>query len=90
MKEFSAPGPDGIRPKILKEQKRELAKPLTILFSKSMEEGKIPYSWRKANITPIFKKGRKNNPGNYRPVPLMSIVCKLMEKIVKEALVNHL
>ena len=69
---------------------KEVSKPLSILFTKSMKEGKIPDDWRRANVTPLFKKGSKFAPGNYRPVSLTSVVCKTMERIVKEALTKHL
>ena len=69
----------------------ELAKPLAILFYKSLDHGKIPNDWRLANVSPIYKqKGSKSQPGNYRPVSLTSNVCKLMEKVVNRALSAHL
>jgi len=86
----SAAGPDGIGPKLLQKLAEEIKKPLQILFAKSMAEGIIPDDWRKANITPIFKKGAKTNPGNYRPVALTSVCGKMMERIVKEKIVEHL
>ena len=64
--------------------------PLAIIFAKSLAEGKVPDDWKSANISPIFKKGSKASAGNYRPVSLTSIVCKLMESILKDAIVDHL
>ena len=90
LKEFSAPGPDGIPAKLYIMLKDEIAAPLTILFQRSLDEGRIPDEWREANVTPIFKKGKKHNPGNYRPVCLTNIAGKIMEKVVKEAIVGHL
>jgi hypothetical protein len=46
--------------------------------------------WKAANVTPIFKKGSKADPGNYRPVSLTSVCCKLFESILRDALMNHL
>ena len=88
--EQSAPGPDTIPNKLIKETMAEVAKPLSILFNKSMRERKIPDEWRVSNIAPIYKKGPKSEPGNYRPVNLTSSVCKLMERIVKDELEVHL
>ena len=85
-----ATGPDGIPPRILKELANEIAEPLTIIMNKSMLEGKIPLIWKKANVVPIFKKGKKNIPGNYRPVSLTCVLCKVMEAIVREQIVEHL
>ena len=67
-----------------------MSEPLAILFNKSMQEGMIPNDWRKANVTPIFKKGSKFVPGNYRPVSLTSIICKTMERMMKDKLIEHL
>ena len=61
-------GPDGMHPIILRELSDVLAAPLKKLFDNTLKEGKIPQSWKRAEVKPIFKKGDKNNPGNYRPV----------------------
>ena len=63
-------GPDGIHPRVLKEMSASLNRPLYILFRCSLDNGKIPTAWRDAHVSPIFKKGSKCNPGNYRPVSL--------------------
>ena len=87
IREHSAPGPDDVTNRTL----NEIAKPLAILFTKSMENGRIPDDWRLSNVTPIYKgKGSKSQPGNYRPVGLTSSVYKLMEKVVNRELSNHL
>uniref|UniRef100_K7F0K2 Reverse transcriptase domain-containing protein n=1 Tax=Pelodiscus sinensis TaxID=13735 RepID=K7F0K2_PELSI len=52
--------------------------------------GVVPLDWRIANIVPIFKKGEKSDPGNYRPVSLTSVVCKILEKILKEKVVRDI
>ena len=50
----------------------------------------VSSDWKKANVTPIFKKGSKGDPGNYRPVSLTSVACKLMESILRDAVTDHL
>ncbi len=86
-----SPGVDKHHPRILKELREQLVTPLTMLFRNSMEEGFLPPVWRRANITPIYKsKGSKTSPNNYRPVSLTSILCKLLESIVKDHIINHL
>ena len=63
-----SPGPDNIHPKLLKNASKSLASPLKALFDHSLLEGSIPSEWKCAEIRPIFKKGDKTQPGNYRPV----------------------
>jgi len=55
-----------------------------------MEEGIVPADWRDANVTPIFKKGAKSSPSNYRPVSLTSVSCRVMESLIRDAMTSHL
>ena len=57
---------------------------------KTLEEGSVPDDWRTANVTPIFKKGARHSPANYRPVSLTSVCCKMLEAIIKDEVVSHL
>ena len=50
----------------------------------------MPTDWLEANVTPIFKKGSRTEPGNYRPVSLTSVCCRMMEAILKDDIVTHL
>ncbi len=86
----AASGPDGIGLMILQELEDSLAPALTIIFRKSMEEGGVPNDWKEANVTPIFKKGSKASPLNYRPVSLTSVSCKIVESVIRDALTDHL
>ena len=83
-------GPDGIPPQILSVAAKELALPLTLLFQLSIDTGQLPLEWKKANVSPIHKKGSRTMPNNYRPVSLTSVVCKVLEKIVRKAVMKHL
>ena len=76
LKENSAPAPDAIPNELLIETVNEVSKPLSILFRKSLNERRIPDEWREANVTPIFKKRSKSEPGYYRPVSLTSAIGK--------------
>ena len=67
------------------------AKPLTLIFQKSIDCGKMPCTWKDARVTPLFKyKRNKAETGNYRPVSLTSVICKSLEKIIRKYLVDHL
>ncbi len=90
LKVNKSPGPDGIHPRIIKELTDQLIKPLKILFTRSLQEGVLPNSWKLSNVSPIYKGGVKSNPSNYRPVSLTCLVCRLMESIIRDALMNHL
>lgn len=65
-----ASGPDKIKPIILKTLSAELSPILQVLFNKSLKEGSIPSQWKTAFVAPIFKKGERSNPSNYRPISL--------------------
>ena len=90
LKPDKSPGIDQIHPHVLKECREKIAVPLFIIFKKSMEEGYTPEDWRQARVTPIFKKGSKRQACNYRPVSLTSIPCKIMESLVRDAILKHL
>ncbi len=90
LRKDAAAGPDGISPRLLKDFETELSVPLEILFNKSLREGEVPSDWRKANVAPIYKKGPKGDPGNYRPVSLTSVPCKILESLIKDKLMEHL
>jgi hypothetical protein len=74
----------------LKKLCNELAEPLAKVMRASLRSGEVPEDWRTANVTPIFKKGRKSDPENYRPVSLTSVSCRIMESVVKDHVVKHL
>ena len=90
LKSNSAPGPDKITVNILQAAREELLEPLLTIYNKTLRSGTVPADWKKAIVTPIFKKGTKGDAGNYRPVSLTSIPCKIFESIVKDSLMSHL
>ena len=83
--------PDGDIPaRILSSCRKELAVPLCILWSESFSRGYIPETLKTQHVTPIYKKGDRADPANYRPVSLTSHVIKTFERVVRKNLVRYL
>jgi hypothetical protein len=83
------PGPDLVHPRIIYEVRHEITYPLTKIFNKSLQSKQLPLDWKRANISPIFKKGKKCEVNNYRPVSLTCIACKILERIIRDTLMTH-
>ena len=83
-------GPDNLSPRILKLLADELSPVLTFLFQQSYDSGRLPDDWSKALVIPVYKKGGKQDPKNYRPISLTCICCKIMEHIVLSHVHKHL
>ena len=83
-------GPDGLHPRVLRELADVVAKPLSIIFWQSWLTGDVPVDWKLANVTPIFKKGQKDDPGSYRPISLTSMPGKVMERIISQTIMDQL
>ena len=82
-------GPDEINPLLLKTMTKVFSEPLARIFQQSVNSGKIPKVWKDARVTPLFKKGNKSDPGNYRPVSLTSVVGKCLETIIRTQILEH-
>ncbi|XP_047122947.1 uncharacterized protein LOC124806251 [Hydra vulgaris] len=83
-------GVDNVSPHVLRFCSTSMSTPLTLIFQKSFDNDKIPNSWSKENVTPLFMKGSRIDPSNYRPISLNSIPCKVMKKLIKKAVMQHL
>ena len=79
-----------MQPRVLNELADVIARPLSIVFKRSWQLGEIPESWKRASVTLIFRKGRKEGPGNYRSVSLSSVPRKVMELLILETISRHM
>ena len=79
MKDNKSPGVDGTQPKLLKEIVEQISKPLAEVFNLSLEEGIVPSE---------FKKGSRNKSENCRPVSLTSVLCSLLETLIRDHMVE--
>ena len=90
LKVSGAPGPDELHPRVLREAAQSISTPLAHLFRRSLDMGDLPRDWLLANVVPIFKKGDKLSPSNYRPVSLTAVLCKVLESLIRDQLLCHL
>ena len=86
----SAAGADELHPALLKACADQLAYPMLLVFRLSLAEGRLPVLWKSSLVVPIFKKGTKYDPLNYRPISLTSVACKCLERLINRHLTTYL
>ena len=90
LNQSKSPGQDGLHPRVLKELKDVIALPLSIIYNISLNQGILPMDWKISQVSPIFKKGDKKEAGNYRPVSLTAVCCKMMKSIIRDNIMTHM
>ena len=85
-----SPSPDGYHPCFIKELADFIIEPIGIIFRNSMESGTIPSQWKEARVSAIYKKGNKKLAGNYRPVSITSVLCRILEKLIRNQIVEYM
>ena len=75
---------------MIKLSDTSLVTPLKIIFTNCLRQGVFPEIWKRANVVPIHKKNEKNLKSNYRPISLLPIFGKMLEKLVYDSLYSHL
>ena len=90
LQSHKAHGPNEIPARLLKETAYNMAPLLTLIFKASLHQEHLPSDWKTAHVTPVFKKGSRKNPVNYRPISLTSIPCKIFEHIIYSSVYKHL
>ena len=79
-----------VSPEILKETVEQISMPLAHVFNMSLQEGIVPLEWKEANSIPLFKKGSRNKSVNYRPVSLTSVICRLLQTVIRDHMMDFL
>lgn len=82
-------GPDNVHSKMLRDMADIITKSLSIIFENSWRLGDVPEDWKKAIVTPTYKKSLKEDPGNYKPIILNSVHGKVMKWILLGAIINQ-
>ena len=90
LKTCKSPGPDGLHPRLLHELANQVYLPLSKIFEASLKSNKIPEQWKIARVSAIHKKGNRKLASNYRPVSITSIVCRVLETIIRNSMVEFM
>lgn len=90
LKRKKATGLDNFLSGLLKDAASVIAKPLTYIINLSLRSGTVPAEWKEAKVLPLFKSGSSSEIGNYRPISLLPILSKILEKVVYSQLVSYL
>ena len=85
-----ATSPDGYHSCFVTELSAFISKPLGIIFRNSVESGNIPTQWKEARVSVIHKKGNKKLSSNYRPVSIISVLCRVLETLVRNQIVEYM
>ena len=83
-------GDDNLSPRLLRDPSTELATPVSLNFRRSLDTSCVPRDWRTAIVSPLYKKGCRSEPENYRPVSLTSQIVKIVESVLRDEIVDHL
>ena len=85
-----ATGLDGLPARFIKDSIDYIVKPITFIVNIYISTGVVPADLKTARVVPLFKKSDKTQPGNYRPVSILSVVSKIVEKVVYEQVETYL
>ena len=89
IKKGAASGPDGIPADLLRSCAEAVSGPLHLMWKRSLQEGRVPETYKNSIIVPLYKKGSRAKAENYRPVSLTDHVGKAFERILRKRLVNY-
>ena len=90
MKKLDERRPNGVSRYIFKECRQEMTEPIHDIIECSIKTGKVPKEWKKDDMIPLYKNGNKEEPLDYRPVSLISMVYKICEKVIKKQWSDYL
>ena len=90
LKNNKSPGPDNIGPKIIKSIADIVTEPLSFIYNMSFAKGIVPHQLKISKVILVYKKGNRNSVGNYRPISLLNVFEKILEKLMYKRLYDYL
>ena len=90
MKSTKATGLDGISARLLKDAAPEVSESISYIINLTISTSTIPSEWKTAKVTPIYKSGDKSDPNNYRPISVLPLISKVMERAIQSQLIAFL
>ena len=90
LKSGKAVGLDGIPARLLKDSADIVVKPVTFIINTSLRTSKVPCDWKSARVIPLFKKGKADEMDNYRPISILPVLSKVLERAVHIQLYKYL
>ena len=85
-----APGPDKIPTMPIKDAGEVICKPLAMIFNSSIRHDIFPDIWKLTRVTPIFKLGSRSDANNYRPISVISVFSRILQRIVQDQMYDYL
>ena len=82
LKTSKAVGLDQMPSRLMKDSARVISKPLTFIMNLSISQGCVPQDWKLARVIPQFKGGKKTEMGNYRPISILPMASKILERAI--------
>ena len=90
LKAGKAVGLDNIPARLLKDAADIVTRPLTIIINALLQSGRVPDDWKAARVIPLFKKGKAEDMDNYRPISILPVLSKILERAVHRQLYHYL
>ena len=90
IKSSKSTGHANIPARLLKDGSGAIAKPLTVLMNRSLAEGSIQLEWKQATVTPVHKSDSRTHPAHYRPISVLPVFSKILERAVRKMVYTFL
>ncbi|XP_057305630.1 uncharacterized protein LOC130646135 [Hydractinia symbiolongicarpus] len=90
LKRHKATGIDNLPPAVMKDSANEISQPLCFIINLSLSTADVPTEWKHPTVTPIHKSGPSTKVDNYRPISILPIASRILERAVHTQLMKYL